>query len=114
MIMNQTELPLDSLVGELFGRASRRSTLVTVGWVLALGSHGAAALLFAAHRPPAALERTPPAVDVEFVTPPEPLPPAPEAVQPEEQKAAPTRVATAAPPAAARAGNLHLAKADAA
>jgi len=116
MIMNQTETPLDSLVGELFGRASRRHTLVTVGWVLAIGSHAAAALLFAAHGPNAALERTPPVVEVEFVTPPEPPPPPqmPEAVEPEAQKAAPTRVAAAAPPAAARAGNLHLAKADAA
>ena len=43
MIMNQTEMPLDSLVGELFGRASRRRSWVAVGWGLALASHAAAA-----------------------------------------------------------------------
>ena len=47
--VEQREVPqsgtqLDSLVGELFGRASRKSHLVTIGWVLALGSHAAAAL----------------------------------------------------------------------
>ncbi|HEY0467683.1 MAG TPA: hypothetical protein VGC79_25960 [Polyangiaceae bacterium] len=110
MIMNQTEVPLDSLVGELFGRAARKSRLVTVGWVLALGSHAAAALPFASHGKPAALERIRTPVDVEFVAPPEPPPPPPEAPQPEEAKAAPPRVATAAAPAAARAGALHLAK----
>jgi TonB-like protein len=116
MIMNQTEMPLDSLVGELFGRASRRGGLVAVGWVLALGSHAAAALLFANHQQSSALERTPPPVEVEFVTPPTPPPPPPppEAPAPEEVKSAPAHVAAAAPPAAARAGALHLAKADAA
>jgi len=115
MITNQTEMPLDSLVGELFGRASKKSTLVTVGWVLALGSHAAAALLFANRHEVAAIERTPPPVEMEFLTPPEPAPPPPpEQAKPEEPKAAPTHVAAAAPPAAARAGNLHLAKADAA
>lgn len=109
MIMNQTEMPLDSLVGELFARASRRSTWVTAGWILALGSHAAAALFFANRPTPAAFERTPPVVDVEFVAAPEPPPPPPEAAQPEQAKAAPIRAATAAAPAAARAGNLHLA-----
>ncbi|MEI9949823.1 MAG: energy transducer TonB [Pseudomonadota bacterium] len=114
MITNQTEMPLDSLIGELFGRASRRHGLVTVGWVLALGSHAAAALLFADQHETAALERTPPPVEMEFVAAPEPPPPPPpEAAPPDEPKAAPTQAA-AAPPAAARAGALHLAKSDAA
>jgi len=114
MIMNQTEMPLDSLVGELFGRASRRRSWVAVGWGLALASHAAAALLFANHRSSAVQERTPPPVEVEFVAAPEPPPPPPQAAPPDEPKAAPARVAAAAPPAAARAGALHLAKADAA
>jgi len=116
MIMNQTEMPLDSLVADLFGRASRKHHLVAVGWVVALGAHAAAALLFAHQRPAAALERARPPVDVEFVAPPEPPPPPPpaEPAPIEEVKAAPTHAAAPAPPAAARAGALHLAKADAA
>jgi len=114
MIMNQTDMPLDSLVGELFGRASRRRGLVAVGWVLALGCHAAAALLFANQRGVTVLERTPPPVDVEFVAPPEPAPAPPPEPAPEEAKSAPAHVASAAPPAAARAGALHLAQPDAA
>jgi protein TonB len=114
MIMNPSARPLDSLVGELFERASRKRGLVTLGWVLALGSHAAAALLFVNRHEAAALERTLPAVDVEFVAPPEPAPPPPETAAPEEPKAAPTHVTAAAAPAAARAGALHLAKTDAA
>ncbi len=116
MISNTTEMPLDALVGELFGRATRRRSLVAAGWVLALASHVAAALLFANHQSAAAIERTPPPVDVEFVTPPEPPPPppVPEQAQPEPAKAEPTHVAAAAPPAAARAGALHTAAPDAA
>ncbi|HET7542796.1 MAG TPA: hypothetical protein VFK05_23150 [Polyangiaceae bacterium] len=106
-------VPLDSLVGELFGRAAGKSRLVAAGWVLALSSHAAAALFFCRHEAPA-VERTPPPVELEFVAPPEPPPPAPEVAPPEEAKAAPTRLATAAAPAAARAGALHLAKTDAA
>ena len=104
---------LDSLVGELFKRAARGRGLVAFGWVLALGSHAAAALLFATHHEAAAPERTPPAVDVEFLSPPpaqplnEPAPPAP-------SKGVPTRASVAAPPAAARAGALHVASASAA
>ena len=113
MIMNQTQMPLDSLVGELFGRASRRHGLVTVGWVLALGSHAAAALLFVSRHEARAVERTPPPVEMEFVAPPEPPPP-PEAAAPEQAKATPAQVAAPASPAAARAGALHLAKPDAA
>jgi len=114
MIMNQTEMPLDSLVGELFERASRRRGLVAVGWALALGCHAAAALLFADHRGLTVLERTPPPVDVEFVALPEPVPAPPPEPAPEEAKSAPAHVASAAPPAAARAGALHLAHPDAA
>ena len=114
MIMNHTEMPLDSLVGELFGRASRKHHLVTLGWILALGAHAAAALLFARPDAAATVERMPPPVEMEFLAPPEPPPPPPALTEPEEAKAAPTRVAAAAPPAAARAGALHLAKADAA
>jgi len=110
----QTEMPLDSLVGELFGRASRSHHLATIGWFLALGSHAALALVFANRQHTTAFERTPPPVEVEFVSTPEPPPPPPEAVMPEEVKAAPTQAAAAAAPAAARAGALHLAKADAA
>jgi len=112
IIMNQAELPLDSLVAELFGRASRKRGLVAVGWVLAIGSHAAAAFWFANQHGTTALERTPPPVEVEFLAPPEPPPPPPPEAAPEEAKAAPTQAA--APPAAARAGALHLAKPDAA
>jgi len=114
MSTHQTEMPLDSLVGELFGRASKKSTLVTVGWVLALGSHAAAALLFATRYESTAIERTPPPVEMEFLAAPEPPPPPPEVAPPDEPKAPATHAAAAAPPAAARAGNLHVAKADAA
>jgi hypothetical protein len=107
-------MPLDSLVGELFGRASRKHHLATVGWVLAFAAHAAAALLFADRQHAAAAERTRPPVEMEFVDLPEPPPPPPEAVPAEEPKAAPTHAAAAAPPAAARAGALHLAKPDAA
>jgi len=109
-----SELPLDSLVSELFGRASRKSHLVAVGWILALCSHAAAALLFYDRHELSASERTPPAVEVEFVAPPEPPPPPPEIAPPEEAKPVSPHVAAAAPPAAARAGALHLARADAA
>jgi Gram-negative bacterial TonB protein C-terminal len=112
MNSNHTQMPLDTLVSELFGRASRRRGLALLGWILALGSHAGAALLFANHRAEAAVERTPPPVEVEFVTPPEePVPPPPEM---KAEAAAPTHTASAAPPPAARAGALHLAKADAA
>jgi hypothetical protein len=114
MIMNHSETPLDSLVGELFGRASRTSRLLALGLILALGSHAAAGLFFAHRQSVAARERTAPPVDVEFVAPPEApkAPPAP-APPPEAQPTA-TRVASALAPAAARAGALHLAKAEAA
>jgi len=114
MITNRTEMPLDSLVGELFGRASRKRGLVTVGWIVAIGSHAAAAFLFANHHR-TTVERTPPPVEVEFLAPPEPPPPPPPPpeAEPEQAQAAPAQ-ALAAPPAAARAGALHLAKADAA
>jgi len=114
MIMNHSEMPLDSWVGELFGRASRKQHWVTLGWVLALGSHAAAALLFANHHQAALPERVPPPVEVEFMPPPEPAPPPPESVVPETVKDPPTHVAAPAPASAARAGALHLAKADAA
>ena len=77
MISNTSEMPLDALVSELFGRATRRRGLVIAGWVLALGSHAAAALLFATHHGATAVERTPPPVDVEFLAPPEAPPPPP-------------------------------------
>jgi len=110
-----SEAPLGALVGELFGRASRRRGLVAAGWVLALGSHAAAALLFAGQTAPTALERTPPPVDVEFVSPPEPPPPpVAETAVSEAAKPASAEPAKAAPPAAARAGALHLAAAEAA
>ena len=115
MISNHTEMPLGTLVGELFGRASRRRGLIAAGWVLALASHATAALLFASDHAPQAAERVPPPVDVEFVTPAEPPPPAPpEAAPPEAAKPTPANLATVAPSAAARAGALHLAPADAA
>jgi len=108
----QSEKPLDSLVAELFGRASRKSHLVTVGWVLALASHAAAALLFYERHEAVAVERTRPPVEMEFVAPPEPPPPPPEVAPPEEPKAVATRAVAPAAPAAARAGALHTAKAD--
>ena len=114
MIMNQTATPLDSLVGELFARASGWRGLVAVGWVLALGSHAAAALLFTQEHGAPALERTLPPVEMEFLAPPDPAPPPPEAAAPAELKPAPTQPAAAAPPPAARAGALHLADAAAA
>ena len=107
-----SEKPLESLVGELFGRTSSKRHLVAIGWVLAFGSHAAAALLFYNRHPAGERERTPPPVEMEFVAPPEPPPPPPEVAQPEEPKAAPARASAPAPPAAARAGALHLAKAD--
>ena len=113
MISNSSEMPLDALVSELFGRASRRRGLVVTGWALALCSHVALALLFANHREQTMAERMPPPVEVEFVTPPEPAP-APEVAPPEVTPTAPAAAAALAPPAAARAGALHLAKADAA
>jgi outer membrane biosynthesis protein TonB len=113
MIMNHSEMPLDSLVGELFERASRKPRWVAVGWLLAIGSHAAAALLFVNHQKAAAPERSLPPVEVEFVVPPEPAPaPAPEPAAPEAVKVAPTHAAAPAPASAARAGALHLAKAD--
>lgn len=113
MTTNTAQMPLGSLVGELFGRATRRRGLVVVGWGLAIASHAAAALLFASHHGATAVERTPPAVDVEFVTAPEP-PPVPEEAPPEAPKSALANVSRAAPPAAARAGALHAAAPDAA
>jgi len=108
----QNDAPLNALVGELFGRASRRGSLVVVGWVLALGSHATAAVLFANHHEPATVETTPAPVDVEFVVSP-PAPPLPDQAPPEPAKTA-SSTSVAAPPAAARAGALHLAKPDAA
>ena len=115
MISNHNDLPLDRLVSELFGRASRRRGLVTAGWILALASHAGAALLFTNQASEAPIEPPKAPVEVEFVTTPEPEPPppAPEA-PPEVAPAAHVARANAAPPAAARAGALHLAKADAA
>jgi hypothetical protein len=114
MTSTQNDAPLNALVGELFGRASRRGSLVVVGWVLALGSHATAAVLFANHHEPAAVETTPSPVDVEFVVPDPPPPPSPlEEAPPEPTKTA-SSTTVAAPPAAARAGALHLAKPDAA
>jgi hypothetical protein len=49
---------------------------------------------------------------MEFIAAPEPPPPPPEATQPEEPKAVATHAIAPAAPAAARAGALHLAKAD--
>lgn len=114
MITNTVELPLGELVGELFGRVTRRRRLVATGWALALASHAGAALLFASHTTGPANERTPPPVDVEFINPPPapPPPPAPEEAPPPVAKAAPPNVAAAAPPAAARAGALHTAAPD--
>lgn len=108
----RSEKPLDSLVGELFGRASRKSHLTAIGWVLALGSHAAAALLFYERHEARAVEHTRPPVEMEFVAPPEPPPSPPEVAQPEEPKAVATRAVAPAAPAAARAGALHTAKAD--
>jgi hypothetical protein len=72
-------------------------------------------LLFANHRQAAPVERILPPVEMEFVDLPEPPPPPPpEPAAPEEVKAAPVQAVAPAPPAAARAGALHLAKADAA
>jgi periplasmic protein TonB len=103
---------LNGLVGQLFHGASRRRGMILAGWVLALGSHVGAAWFFAEEHTQALAEREPPAVDVEFVTPPAPPPP-PEITPPAETKT-PSASAAPAPPAAARAGALHLAKADAA
>ncbi|MET0792967.1 MAG: energy transducer TonB [Polyangiaceae bacterium] len=115
MITNTTEMPLGSLVGELFGRATRRRGLVVLGWVLALGSHVAAAALFASHHTSTTIERTPPPVELEFVTPVEPPPlPTPEEAPREVAKAVAVAHLPAAPPAAARAGALHTAAPDAA
>jgi hypothetical protein len=116
MITNTAEMPLGTLVGELFGRATRRRGLVVAGWGLAIASHAAAAVLFASHQGATVIERTPPPVDVEFVTPPEPPPPppVPEEAPPEAPKTAPPNTPASAPPAAARAGALHTAAPDAA
>ena len=105
------EVPLDALVGELFGRASRRRSLAIAGWVLALGAHAGAALLFANRPSSPEAERISPPVEVEFLTPPEaPQPPEP------ATPATPAAVAASAPapPAAARAGALHVASVAAA
>ena len=110
------EMPLGALVGELFGRASRRRGLVAAGWVLALGSHAAAALLLGSQHTKAASEHTPPPVEVSFVTPeepPAPSPPPAEARAPEAPSHAQSAPTKAAPPAAARAGALHLAAPEA-
>ena len=114
MTSNTGEIPLDALVGELFGRASRRRGLALAGWVLALGGHVGLALLFANHRPQAAAGHEPPPVEVEFVTPPEPPPPPPSEAPAEASKPEAPSAAAPAPPAAARAGALHLAQPDAA
>ncbi|MEO8902085.1 MAG: energy transducer TonB [Polyangiaceae bacterium] len=110
MISRQADEPIDTLVGELFRRNARRRGLVLGGWLLAFGSHAAAAVLISGQRPATAIERTPPPVDVEFVTP---SPPPTEDLH-EDRGVATRSVAAAAPPAAARAGALHLAKPDAA
>ena len=100
-----TEMPLDALVGELFGRASRRRSLAIAGWLLALGAHAGAVLLFTNHQSAPEAERVPPPVEVEFLTPPEaPPPPLPEPAEP-----AAVAAAAPGPPAAARAGALHVA-----
>jgi len=116
MTTNTAEISLGALVGELFDRAPRKRGLVVAGWLLALASHAGAALLFANQHRAVESERTPPPVDVEFVTPPEPEPPPPlpEEAPPEVAKAAPANAPAAAPPAAARAGALHTAAPDAA
>ncbi len=117
MITNSAEMPLDSLAAELFGRAAGGRGLVVAAWVLALGSHAAAAALFASHHGEASIERTPPPVDVEFVTPlepPPPPPPTPEEARPEPVKAVAANRPAAAPPPAARAGALHSALPEAA
>jgi TonB family protein len=117
MITNTAAVPLGPLVGELFGRATRRRGLVVAGWVLAIASHAGAALLFAGHHSAPLVERTPPPVEMEFVTTPEPEPPPPpvrEVAPPEAPKAATVNAPAAAPPPAARAGALHTAAPDAA
>lgn len=114
MNANSASLPvtdLEALVGQLFGRASRRRGLVLAGWALALGSHAALAVLALTHHSSAALERVPPPVDVEFLPPP-PTVPEPELPEPELPTSAPKAAAPStapAAPAAARAGALHLA-----
>lgn len=116
MISNPTITPfagLDGLVGQLFARAPRRRSAALAGWVLALGAHAAAATLFANQHSPAVIERQAVPVDVEFVTPPPP-PALPEPEAPPADAPAVRASALPAPPAAARAGALHLAKADAA
>jgi len=121
MSANSAALPgsdWEGLVGQLFGRAARRRGLVLAGWVLALGSHIAAAALVATHHSAVTAERVPPPVDVEFLPPPPPTPePEPPAPEPEPPVAAPKSAAPStapAAPAAARAGALHLASPDAA
>lgn len=115
MTTQTTALPLDALIRELFERAPRRRGLVLAGWVLALGAHAGAVLLFANHQSPLQPERTPPPVEVEFLTPPEPPPPPlPEPEQTEAAKPAPVAAAAPTPPAAAMAGALHVASATAA
>jgi len=118
MTSNPSALPLldggaglDGLTRQLFGRAPRRRSLALAGWLLALGSHAAAAMLFANQHTHASAARVPPPVDVEFLPPQAPPePPPPEAAD----TAAKSAVANTAPapPAATRAGALHLAKSD--
>jgi len=118
MSANSASLPvtdLEALVGQLFGRASRRRGLVLAGWALALSSHAAIAVLAFTHHSAATAERVPPPVDVEFLPPPpvpDPALPEPETPVDAPKAAAPSTAPAA--PAAARAGALHLASPSAA
>ena len=114
MTAKQRHMPLALLVAELFERAPRRRGLLALGCALALASHAAAGLLFVTQHASAALERAPPPVEVSFVSVPAPtattLAPASEL----PAAGAHSKATSVAPPAAARAGALHLARADAA
>lgn len=104
-------MPLDGLVNELFDRAPRQRGSATVGWLLALTAHAASALFFSHCERVKPSEASAPPVDVEFVVA-EPAPPEPPAPV-EPAPPAPADFSRAAPPAAARAGALHLAKPEA-
>ncbi len=104
-----------SFVSQWFASTRRSGVAVASGWALALALHVAGGL-WIGQRPSAALERTPPPVDLEFVNPP-PAPPMPE---PEKELEPPKAEAVAAAPVvpraaapAARAGALHTAAPDA-
>jgi hypothetical protein len=109
----------DLFVGDLFQGPLKSRKLSTMGWGLAFALHAAFFGLALGHRAETNETERPP-LEVELVPPPELPPPAPEPEAPptpapaSEAKAAPLSAprAAATPPPLARAGALHIAKAD--